>query len=97
MTQYEETEKLVEIWRVLVALSVSMDRLGAYNLVCGEEAAKDAVHQFFGAEMFQRISKARGAITTLLIERDPTIEERLEAIGDNEMEMGYWNGPKTRV
>ena len=40
-----EAESLIEIWKVLENLTVSLDRLGEYERLHGEEAAKNALEK----------------------------------------------------
>jgi hypothetical protein len=89
----DEREKLVEVWKVLEVLTVSLDRLGMYQVFNGEEAAKEALHRFIGPAISEKIADARYLMVSILESRDPKIGDRLEEMAENEQEMGYWNGP----
>jgi hypothetical protein len=47
-----DMQKLLEVWKVLETLTVSSRRMGEFWLAYGEEAAKDALHEY----MTQRFS-----------------------------------------
>jgi hypothetical protein len=87
-----DVDSLIQVLNVLEVLTVSLDRLGAYELSHGEEAAKEALHQFVGPVIVQKIAEARALMTGILENCDPAIMERLELL--DEREMGYWDGPK---
>lgn len=89
----DEVDKLIEVWKVLEALTVSLDRMGTYWLFHGEEAAKEALHQYIGPAMNERIASARYLMVGILESHDPDVMERLEALAENENDIGYWEGP----
>ena len=93
----DETEKLIEVWKVLHVLTISMRRIGEYWLEHGEEAAKEAMHQFMGPPIANQLSEARHIISTFLEDHDPTISARLDVMAEDEAAMGYWDGPKSGV
>lgn len=89
-----DSETLIEVWKVLEMLTVSLDRLGEYERDCGQEAAKNALDKFIGGLTFDRIAHARSLMVSILEQCDPTIRERLEMMAEHEDEIGYWNGPE---
>ena len=92
----KEKAQLVEVWKVLEVLTVSLDRMGSYWLAHDEDAAKDALHNFMGATLFEKISHARGLVVSMLDNHDPAIIHALEEMSENESKMGYWNGPSQK-
>jgi hypothetical protein len=88
-----DLDKLIEIWKVLEILTVSSDRIGHFWLEHGEDAAKDAIHQYMGPRMSGKLAQARSLIISVMENHDPAIMDRLEELSDNEAEMGYWDGP----
>jgi hypothetical protein len=88
--------RLIEIWKVLEILTVSSGRMGHFWLEHGEEAAKEALHQYMGPAMFEKIAQARSLIISVMENYDPAIMNRLEELADNEAEMGYWDGPTNK-
>jgi hypothetical protein len=88
-----ETADLIEVWKVLEALTVSLDRMGYYWLKEGEEAAQQELHKYLNPKMFRRISKARSTIDAMLLACDPSNYEYLERLAQNEDDIGYWQGP----
>ena len=86
-------EQLIEVWKTLEVLTVSLDRMGSYWLAHDEDAAKTALHQFMDATLFEKISHARSLVVSMLEDHAPAIIHNLEKISENESEMGYWNGP----
>ncbi len=85
---------LIEVWKILEMLTVSIDRLGSFEIFHGEEAAKNALHDFIGAEVSERIAIARRIISSALRASDPSVGYKLEIMAENEEDIGYWNGPK---
>ncbi len=90
----DDIEKLIEVWRVLNVLTVSTDRLSEYWRVHGEEAAKEAIVNFTGPRMSAQIANARALMADVLEKQDPTMAERLDAMGEDEVELDYWDGPQ---
>jgi hypothetical protein len=95
LDRLSEEEKLIEVWKVLEALTVSMDRMGHYWLWQGEEAAKQALHQYMDPALFNRIAQARYLITAVLEARNPRMRRRLDELAEKEDDIPYWNGPQT--
>jgi hypothetical protein len=89
-----ESETLIEVWKVLEVLTVSLDRIGEYWLLCGEQSAKDALAAFMGPAMNEQIATARALIVSTLERCDPTLRDRLELLAEHETELGYWSGPE---
>jgi hypothetical protein len=90
-----DIDKLIEIWKVLEALTVSMDRLGHYELNFGTEAAKEALHQYFGIENNRRIAHARRMMVEILEGLDPDMADKLDELAEDEGLIGYWDGVET--
>jgi hypothetical protein len=89
-----ELESLVEIWKVLEMLTVSLDRLGMHEALYGAEQGQAAMRAFLKQpELFTRISTARSAAQVLLIAQDPSLEQKLQDWSDDEAMMGYWQSP----
>lgn len=57
-----KVEDLIEVWKVLEILTVSFDKMGSYWPSYGEEAAKQALHEFIDPPLVQRIMRARGIL-----------------------------------
>ncbi|HEY0738687.1 MAG TPA: hypothetical protein VGD69_27460 [Herpetosiphonaceae bacterium] len=90
----DELDDLLEVWKVLEVLTVSLDRIGEYWRIRGEEAAKQALHEFIGPQLFEKIADARGRMVTILEAHDPQIMEHLEQLAEDEAQLGYWDGPQ---
>lgn len=86
-------ERLIEVWKVLEALVVSLDRIGSLEAISGEDSAT-ALRAYFDPELYGRLTKARTDVRALLEEHDPRIGSRLERFTDNEDEIGYWRGER---
>ena len=91
-----DLDSLIEIWKVLELLTVSSNRVGHFWLEHGEDAAKEALHQYMGPPIFRKLAQARKLIISVMENYDPAIMDRLEELADNEAEMGYWDGPKNK-
>ncbi len=89
-----DRESLVEVWKVLENVTVSLDRLGTYRRIHGEAAAQDAILEYFDPSLFQQITQARGLLVTILEKHDPGMLDQLEQLSTNEAAIGYWDGRK---
>lgn len=82
-------ERLLDIWKVLEALVVSLDRMGSDEAIKGIDSAT-ALKAYFNPKLFRRLAHARTQVRTLLVEHDPGIGSRLDRFADDEI--GYWRG-----
>jgi hypothetical protein len=89
-----DSDSLIEVWKVLEMLTVSLDRLGEYERDCGQESARNALDTFMGPPMFHRIAHARSIMVSILEQCDPAMMDRLELMAEDEDEIGYWDGPE---
>lgn len=87
-----DVENLSEVWAVLEALTVSLDRIGHFERIKGKDAAQTALNQFLDLAMTQKIARARTLIATFLEENDPSISHHLDALAEDEQRLGYWRG-----
>lgn len=92
-----QIESLIEVWKVLEALTVSLDRLGTYWNFHGKKAAKEALLEYFEPVLNNRIANARKLLVEFLENCDPNLPEKLEFMSENEEDIGYWNGPKAKT
>jgi hypothetical protein len=90
-SQQNVIPQLVEVWRVLESLTVSLDRLGMYQLHVGERRAQEALDRYMNPAMFQRIANARRILVTLIEELDETMAEELERLAEEDDGIGYWS------
>ena len=86
-------EQLIPIWNVLENMTVSLDRLGEYERIHGEEAAKAALHAYINPELCWKIAQARQVLVSILEEHDSSLLDYLERLTDDEENIGYWDGP----
>lgn len=97
MSDRNELNDLVEIWKTLEAFVVSLDRIGSYWLFKGgEEAAKTALVDFLSSEMSDRLAEARRLALDIIIEKKPEMEKKLEELAEDEDAIGYWQGTKNK-
>jgi hypothetical protein len=85
-----ESDPLVEIWEMLEVLVVSLDRIGAHAALRGKEAGVAALDEFFSPELNARIVRARRLCVELIESRGQEASDLLDALAENESEMGYW-------
>lgn len=85
----------LDIWSVLEALTVSLDKLGSYQAQHGAEAGSRALNRYFQPKLFRRIANARRKIAEAFIEADSRWDEKLDQLAENEAEIGYWQGEGT--
>jgi hypothetical protein len=90
----EDKQNLIEVWKVLEMLTVSIDRIGHFQSVKGDAAGNDALLAFIGPDVARMIAQARRLAVNVLEKHIPTIHEELENLVENEVEMKYWNGPQ---
>jgi hypothetical protein len=86
-------EQLIPIWKVLEDLTVSLDRLGEYERIHGQEAAKAALHAYVTPALSQNIAQARHVLVSILEKHDSSLMDYLERLADDEATIGYWDGP----
>ena len=75
-----EMDKLLEVWKVLETLTVSLDRMGWFSHAHGEEQAKDALHEYMSPALVKRMAHARRLIIEVMEVHDPEVMDRLEAL-----------------
>jgi hypothetical protein len=103
LDRLSEEDKLLEIWKVLEALTVSLERIGWYwhfhgeeaGKEAGKEAAKEELIRYLGPEMNEQIARARYLAVGLLEGHNRAIMTRLEKMAESGTEINYWNGPST--
>jgi hypothetical protein len=88
------TEYLLDIWRVLEALTVSLDRIGMYEAFHGTEAGQRALHAYLKPPLFDRIAQARDKIVEILVSQDPGWKVELEYQSQDANTIGYWQGER---
>lgn len=88
-----DLEQLLEVWKVLETLTVSLRRLGEFELSYGEEQAKAALDEYVNPALSQRIARARRLIIEVMARHDPAIMDRLEELSVRDAGIGYWSGP----
>lgn len=89
-----EVNALIEIWKVLEVLTVSLDRIGEYEVAHGEDHARAALTNYMGPAMYERIAQARARMLSLLQGCSPSMMDHLEEMAEDEAELGYWRGPE---
>ena len=90
-----DLDNLIEVWKVLEILTVSLDRLGMYWLQYGESEAKNALHDFMTPVMAQKIANARSLTIDILETCDSSIPNELEVLSEVALQSEYWDGPNT--
>ncbi len=85
-----DQEKLIKTWKILEALTVSLDRIGSLESDHGREAVMLALYEYFSAETYRDIAVARRYIASILVSEDPAIESTLEEMSDCGSEINYW-------
>lgn len=86
-------DKLVEIWKVLESLTVSLDRIGSYESRVGRDPARDALYDFFRSGLFKQVSAARTTAVDLIEAADPSAAAKLDALAEDGVSVRYWNPP----
>ena len=82
--------KLIEIWTALESLVVSLDRIGSYEVDNGNDAARQALDEFFVPENCLKFSHARMLMNELIENEFPGTSQELEKISEDEKSIGYW-------
>jgi hypothetical protein len=93
----ENIEKLIEVWKVLEALTVSMDRMGSYWIGHSERTklTSDALSEHLSPDMVGRIADARRSIMDVLASEAPNEIDHIEKLAEDEAAIGYWQYPAT--
>ncbi len=89
-----EKEKLVEIWKALESLVVSLDRIGSYEIDNGKNSALLELDKYFCPKNCNKFSNARMLINEIIESEFPGTDIELENMAENEKEIGYWQYPK---
>lgn len=87
-----DVSQLIEVWKVLEALTVSLDRIGAYWRIRGEIPAQEALNAYLNPDMFKRIAGARSIISTMIENIDPALGKELDRLAEDGTSIGYWQG-----
>lgn len=93
--QEENIEKLIDVWKVLEALTVSMDRMGSYWIGHSEQAKLtfDALSEYLSPDMVGRIADARRLVVDILESEAPNEVDHIEKLAEDEAAIGYWQYP----
>lgn len=84
-------ETLIDVWQVLENLTVSIDRIGSYQLLHGDAAAKEALQDYVNPTLCNLIVNARHELVIMMEKCDPRILHSLEEIAETQIQ--YWDGP----
>jgi hypothetical protein len=96
MTDLTKTQiiQLIEVWKTLNTLTVSLDRIGTFQAFHGEQKGKEALSEYFEPKLVRRIAASRRMVTSILESADATLLEKMGDMADDEEAMGYWDGLK---
>lgn len=87
-----DNDRLIEVWKVLETLTVSLARIGSYSTEHGRDAAIQALYAYAEDGLAPEVSKARTILLEELLKSDATIEGRLEEIVESSS-LRYWRPP----
>lgn len=87
-----DNEKLIEAWKVLETLTVSLARIGSFSAEHGRDAAMRALYAYAEDGLFHEVSTARAMLLEALSKSDAAIEDRLENIAGSSS-LRYWRPP----
>jgi hypothetical protein len=87
-----DNEKLIEVWKVLETLTVSLGKIGSYSAGHGRDAAMHALYAYVEDGLGREVSTARTMLLEELSKSDATIEDRLEEIVESSS-LRYWRPP----
>lgn len=87
--------ELLTVWTVLEALTVSFDRIGAYQSMRNPNGGPAALHAFIEPNLVGRIATARSIVVDLLEAADPHMRDLLDRLAADEDAIGYWQGEGT--
>ena len=90
----QTAERLIEVWKLLECLRVSLDKIATHSHFHGAAAAQKALDEHMSPAMYRRIADAWSVVGEILEQRDPSMAERLETIAENDEGVGYWRPPK---
>jgi hypothetical protein len=88
-----DQQKLIEIWKVLEAVTVSLDRIGSYEADVGREVARDALYDFFSSGLFKQVASARRSAVDLIEAADPLAAGTLDSLAEDGVSVNYWSPP----
>lgn len=85
-----DMEDLVETWKVLNGLTVSMRRIGQLWITQNQEVAAKALQEYMNPYMFEQIAASRRRIYDLLNKYDTNTKEKLDSLPEEELEKLMW-------
>jgi hypothetical protein len=94
---YMNQEKLIEVWKALESIVVSLDRIGSYEADRGQDAAKDALYEYFHSGIFRNVATARTNVVNLIEAFDAGAKDRLEALAEDGVSVHCWQPPGTHA
>ena len=83
----EQIEDLFYVWEVLELITVSLDRIGSFQALHGDEIGQKALVDFLTPEVWQKLSKSRRIMVTFLEEMDVNNREKMEKQSEV---ISYW-------
>lgn len=79
---------LLDVWKIIDAMVVSLDRIGSCAVHNGPEQGLKALDGYFSSDIFRRLTKLRTELLERMMQLNPNIESDLEHLA--EMEDRYW-------
>lgn len=86
-------ERLLEALQVIEGLRRSLQDIGRYTMIHGEEKGQKALWDYTGPHLYRRLTHAREQVEATLLAVAPEREEELVALFDDDEKLQVWSGP----
>lgn len=86
-------DRLLEALQVIEGLRRSLQDIGRYTLIHGEEKGQRVLWAYTGPHLYRRLTHAREQVETALLAVAPEREEELIALLDDDETLQVWSGP----
>ena len=86
-------ERLLEALQVIEGLRRSLQDIGRYTMIHGEEKGQKALWDYIGPHLYRRLTHAREQVEATLLAVAPERAEELIALFDDDEKLQVWSGP----
>jgi hypothetical protein len=86
-------ERLLEALQIIEGLRRSLQDIGRYTIIHGEEKGQRVLWAYTGPHLYRRLTHAREQVEAALLAVAPEREEELIALLDDDERLQVWSGP----
>lgn len=90
-------ERLVEALQIIEGLRRSLENIGRYTTLHGEEKGQKVLWAYIGPHVYRRLTHAQEQVEDTLLAVAPEREVDLAALLDDDEKLQVWSGPATAL